>query len=168
MSDIPVTVVMPSGGSGTVKVPDDVEVKELIPELATTLELPTTGPDGRPMGYRLDSKALGRELKEDETLASAGVPASDRLMLTADITAGGTMTVGESPRSRRLKADYQLMQELAARRDMITIRSICARPNLPAERYIVSFTCKSIVDVDRQGNPKFGNHHQVEDTKSTR
>ena len=88
MSDVPVTVVMPSGGSRTAEVPDDVEVKELIPELATKLDLPTTGPDGRPMGYRLDSKALGRELKDDETLAAAGVPMDDRLIMTADVTAG--------------------------------------------------------------------------------
>jgi hypothetical protein len=88
MPDIPVTVVLPSGGSRTAEVPNDVEVKELIPELATTLELPTTGPDGRPMGYRLDSKALGRELKDDETLSAAGVPADDRLIMTADVTAG--------------------------------------------------------------------------------
>jgi hypothetical protein len=88
MSDIPVTMVMPSGGSRDAEVPDDVEVKDLIPELATSLELPTTGPDGRPMGYRLDSKALGRELKDDETLMAAGVPVDDRLVMTADVTAG--------------------------------------------------------------------------------
>ena len=63
-------------------------IKELLPELATTLELPTVGPDGRPISYRLDSKALGRELKEDETLTSAAIPDNDRLMITADITAG--------------------------------------------------------------------------------
>lgn len=67
MSDLPVTVVLPSGGSRTAEIPDDVVVKELLPELTTSLELPITGPDGRPMSYRLDSKALGRELKEDET-----------------------------------------------------------------------------------------------------
>jgi len=88
MSDIPVTMVLPSGGSRDAEVPDDVEVKDLIPELATSLELPTTGPDGRPMGYRLDSKALGRELKDDETLMAAGVPIDDRLVMTADVTAG--------------------------------------------------------------------------------
>lgn len=88
MPEVPVTVVLPSGGSRSAEVPDDVQVKELIPELATTLELPTTGPDGRPMGYRLDSKALGRELKDDETLSAAGVPAEDRLIMTADVTAG--------------------------------------------------------------------------------
>jgi len=88
MTDKPVTLVLPSGGSRTAEVPDDVEVKALIPELATSLELPTTGPDGRPINYRLDSKALGRELGEDETLSSAKVPQDDRLIITADITAG--------------------------------------------------------------------------------
>ena len=88
MSDISVTLVLPSGGSRTAEVPDDVVVKELIPELTTSLELPTTGPDGRPMSYRIDSKALGRELKEEETLSQAGIPKDDRLMMTADVTAG--------------------------------------------------------------------------------
>lgn len=88
MSDIPVNIVLPSGGTRSAEVPDDVQVKDLLPELTTTLELPTTGPDGRPMSYRIDSKALGRELQEDETLGEANVPAEDRLMLTADVTAG--------------------------------------------------------------------------------
>ncbi len=83
-----VNVVLPSGGTRTAQLPSDVPVKDLIPELSTKLELPTTGPDGRPMSYRLDSKALGRQLREDETLAGAGVPEGDRLMMTADVTAG--------------------------------------------------------------------------------
>ncbi len=88
MSDLNVTLVLPSGGSRVAEIPDDIAVKELIPELATSLELPTTGPDGRPINYRLDSKALGRELQEDETLQQANIPVDDRLMVTADITAG--------------------------------------------------------------------------------
>jgi hypothetical protein len=88
MSDTPVTIVLPSGGSRNAEVPNDVPVKELLPELTTSLELPITGPDGRPVSYRLDSKALGRELKEEETLTVAGVPEGDRLMMTADVTAG--------------------------------------------------------------------------------
>jgi len=88
MADKNVTLVLPSGGTRNAEVPDDVIVKELVPELATTLELPTVGPDGRPVSYRLDSKALGRERQDDETLSSARVPADDRLMITADITAG--------------------------------------------------------------------------------
>lgn len=88
MADTPVTLVLPAGGTRTAEVPNDVPVKELIPELATSLTLPTTGPDGRPISYRLDSKALGRELQETETLEGAGVPQDDRLIITADITAG--------------------------------------------------------------------------------
>ena len=88
MSDTSVTIILPSGGSRNAEVPNDVPVKELLPELTTSLELPVTGPDGRPVSYRLDSKALGRELKEVETLAQAGVPTGDRLMMTADVTAG--------------------------------------------------------------------------------
>ena len=88
MSDTPVTIILPSGGSRNAEVPNDVPVKELLPELTTSLELPITGPDGRPVSYRLDSKALGRELKEVETLMQAGVPEGDRLMMTADVTAG--------------------------------------------------------------------------------
>ena len=88
MADVPVTVVLPSGGARSAEVPNDVVVKELIPELTTSLQLPTTGPDGRPMSYRIDSKALGRELQEEETLSSASVPTGDRLILTADVTAG--------------------------------------------------------------------------------
>jgi hypothetical protein len=81
-------MVLPSGGSRSAEVPNDVPVRDLIPELTTSLELPTTGPDGRPMSYRIDSKALGRELQEEETLISAQVPEGDRLILTADVTAG--------------------------------------------------------------------------------
>src|SRR5512135_1581305 len=108
MPDLNLTIVLPSGGARTADVPDDVPVKELMPEFTNLLELPTVGPDGRPMTYRLDSKALGRELKEEETLSAAGVPERDRLMLTADITAGaeagtGTNVVAESPRMRRLR-----------------------------------------------------------------
>ena len=88
MADIPVTLVLPSGGTRTAEVPDDVAIRELMAELVSLLELPTTGPDGRPMSYRLDSKALGRELQEDETLVDAEVPEEDRLMITADVTAG--------------------------------------------------------------------------------
>jgi len=163
MPDLNVTIVLPSGGARAAEVPDDVAVRDLLTEFTSLLQLPTVGPDGRPMAYRIDSKALGRELKDDETLAAAGIPNDDRLMLTADITAGaGPMSVAESPRMRRLRGDYELMQELVARSDLISFKAISPRPNLPPERYIITFKCKSIIDVDRQGNPKYGNNHQVE------
>lgn len=164
MSDVNVSIILPSGGTRNAEIPNDVPIHDLMAELTSMLELPTVGPDGRPMGYRLDSKALGRELKEDETLASADIPENDRLMLTADITAGAgvTVDVSQSPRMRRLRADSELMRELASRSDLISYRAESARPSLPPERYIVTFKCKSIIGVDRQGNPKYGEHHQVE------
>ena len=163
MSDINVTIIMPSGGTRNAEIPNDVPVHDLMTELAGLLQLPTVGPDGRPMGYRLDSKALGRELKDDETLADAGIPEDDRLMLTADITAGaGSADVNQSPRLRRLRADHELMRELASRSDLISFRAESPRPTLPPERYIVTFKCKSIIGIDRQGNPQYGEHHQVE------
>ena len=161
MPDLNITFVLPSGGARIAEVPDDVAVRDLLTELISMLKLPTIGPDGRPMSYRMDSKALGRELKEDETLAEANIPDGDRLMLTADITAGA-MAVGETPRMRRLRGDYELMRELASRSDLISFTSSSPHANLPPERYIVTFKCKSIIAVDRLGNPKYGEHHQVE------
>ncbi len=162
MPDLNVTFILPSGGARTAEVPDDVPVHDLLTELTSMLELPVVGPDGRPMAYRMDSKALGRELKDAETLAAASIPNNDRLMLTADITAGAGSSVAETPRMRRLRGDYELMRELAARSDLISFKASSTNPNLPPERYIVTFKCKSIINVDRQGNPKFGEHHQVE------
>jgi ubiquitin-protein ligase len=161
MPDLPVSIVLPSGGSRTAEVPDDVPVRDLLAELVSLLELPTIGPDGRPMGYRLDSKALGRELREDETLKGAGVVPEDRLILTADITAGG-ISLDQSPRMRRLKADYELMRELAARSPFISFEAKSSTPGTPPERYIVTFNCRSIIGVERNGEPKYGEHHQVE------
>lgn len=163
MPELNVTLVLPSGGARNAEIPDDVGVRDLLEELTSLLQLPTVGPDGRPMAYRLDSKALGRELKEDETLSGAGIPENDHLMITADITAGaGGPAVAGTPRMRRLRADHELMQELASRSNLIFFKASSIRPNLPPERYIVTFMCKSIVGVDRQGKPKYSNHHEVE------
>ena len=183
--DLTVTIVLPSGGARTAEVPDDVAVRDLLSELTSLLKLPTLGPDGRPMSYRVDSKALGRELREDETLAQAGVPADDRLILTADITAGSTSVedgpstqpapraseglsaspstaLRTSPRLRRLRGDHERMAEMAARSDLIRFVAHPERPGWPPERYLVTFSCKGIVGVDRRGRPKFGLDHQVE------
>jgi ubiquitin-protein ligase len=162
MADLTVTIVLPSGGARSAEMPDDVPVSDLLAELTSLLKLPTVGPDGRPMGYRVDSKALGRELAEDETLASAKIPKGDRLILTADITAGGT-ALQESPRIRRLQADYELMRELVARSSLIRFETPGVHiESLPPERYIVTYKCKGIVGIDKRGEPKFASLHQVQ------
>jgi ubiquitin-protein ligase len=161
MAEILVTIVLPNGGARQAEMPDDILIRDLLPELTSLLQLPTVGPDGRPMGYRLDSKALGRELGEEETLAKAKIPANDRLILTADITAGAIST-DQSPRMRRLWADYQLMQDLAARSDLIEFTAQAVRAGLPPETYLVTYHCQGIYSVDRQGRPKLGDRHQLE------
>lgn len=164
MADLSVTIILPAGGARTAEVPDDVPVRELLPELVSVLELPTSGPDGRPVGYRIDSKALGRELREAETLAEAGVPPSDRLMVTADVTAGAApkrTLVNASPRFRRLKADYEKLMELKAQSDLIDFEVVDVKPGFPPEKYIVTFKCKSITGIDLLGRPQFGDRHQV-------
>ena len=161
MPDLEVTIVLPNGSARVAEIPEEVAIRDIVPELVSLLQLPTVGPDGRPMGYRLDSKALGRELGEEESLASANVPEGDRLILTADITAGAT-SVNQSPRMRRLRADYSLMQELAARSDLIQFKAKSVRRGLPPERYIVTYKCKGIASVNKDGIPKYGSRHQVE------
>ena len=161
MAEILVTIVLPNGGARQAEMPDDILIRDLLPELTSLLQLPTVGPDGRPMGYRLDSKALGRELGEEETLAKAKIPDNDRLILTADITAGA-MATDQSPRMRRLWADHQLMQELVARSDLIEFTAQSVRRGLPPETYLVTYHCKGIYSVDRQGRPKIGDRHQLE------
>ncbi len=161
MADIAVTIVLPNGSARRADIPDDVPVRDLIAELASLLELPTVGPDGRPMGYRVDSKALGRELLESETLSTASIPSEDRLMITTDITAGA-ISINSNPRLRRLRKDYELIQEVAARSDLIQIKAKSERKGLPPERYLITYKCKGIIGIDRKGNPKIGEKHQVE------
>ena len=90
MADTKVSIQLPNGEMKNVLLPEDVPVAELLPELVTTLGIPVVGPDGRPMNYRLDSKALGRALSDEETLAEAALPEDDRLVLSPVVVAGGT------------------------------------------------------------------------------
>ena len=88
MPNTNVIIQLPSGETKNVSLPNDVSVQELMPELVTTLSVPVTGPDGRPISYRMDSKSLGRSLQEEETLKEAVVPEGDRLILSPVVVAG--------------------------------------------------------------------------------
>ena len=68
-----------SGGSvHATEVPPDVPVEELLPALITKLNMPSVGPDGRLIEYRLYHQE--RPLRRGQTLDSAGV--LDDAMLT--------------------------------------------------------------------------------------
>jgi hypothetical protein len=69
-------------------VPEDARSIRLIAKLIELLGLPLTGPDGQPLSYKFHHRSSGRQLRDDETLAEAGVRDGDTLRLVAEITAG--------------------------------------------------------------------------------
>jgi hypothetical protein len=69
-------------------VPDDAPALQLIAHLVGVLGLPLTGPDSLPLAYKFHHRASGRQLRDDDTLAAAGVREGDTLRLVAEITAG--------------------------------------------------------------------------------
>lgn len=89
MSKITVTIMNQTGNKRTeVIVPDDREIRAIVKKLIEGMKLPATGPDGQPISYKLHHKASGKQLKEDQTLAQAGVKEGDLLRLQPEITAG--------------------------------------------------------------------------------
>lgn len=89
MATIDVTITDAIGSrEQEASVPDDAPVIRLIARLVELMELPISGPDGQPLSYKFHHKAGGRQLRDDETLATAGVANGDTLRLIAEITAG--------------------------------------------------------------------------------
>ena len=54
------------------KISPTVEVKKIIPNIITKMQLPVTAPDGTPMSYSLDHKEGGKRLQEGQTLPGGG------------------------------------------------------------------------------------------------
>ena len=89
MASIDVTVIDVTGSREQVaSLPDDAPVRRIIAKLVELMALPTHGPDGAPLSYRFHHKASGRQLSDEETLASAGVHQGDVLRLQPEIVAG--------------------------------------------------------------------------------
>lgn len=89
MASIKVVVVDQTGSKKTpVELPDDVQMKRLIPALVTKMSLPVTNASGEPISYKFDHIRTGKRLKDDDTLASIGAQADDRLKLIPEPTAG--------------------------------------------------------------------------------
>lgn len=71
-------------------VPADAPAVRIIARLVQLMQLPMSGPDGQPLAYKFHHRASGRQLREDETLAAAGVASGDVLRLVPEITAGAS------------------------------------------------------------------------------
>jgi uncharacterized ubiquitin-like protein YukD len=69
-------------------VPSDAPAIRVIAKLIELMELPLIGPDGQPLSYKFHHRGSGRQLRDDDTLAEAGVADGDTLRLVAEITAG--------------------------------------------------------------------------------
>lgn len=69
-------------------VPDDAPSVRIIARLVEVLNLPLVAPDGQPMSYRFHHQQSSRQLRDEQSLAEAGVSAGDTLRLVPEITAG--------------------------------------------------------------------------------
>lgn len=88
MASIKVIVYDPTGSKKTpVELPGDVPMRRLIPALVSKMGLPTSQ-GANPITYRLDHRASGKRLGDDESLADAGVNNDDIMSLFPEVTAG--------------------------------------------------------------------------------
>ena len=97
MGNIIVKIILPTGTTSDVELPDDVPIVEWTPELVTALALPTLAADGQPMSYVINSKELGRQLHHDETLAATAVTTTPQSFSANDGRFQQMMDVGLIP-----------------------------------------------------------------------
>jgi hypothetical protein len=89
MSTLNVTISDATGSKEqAATVPGDAPAIRVIAKLIELMQLPLTGPDGQPLSYKFHHRGSGRQLRDDDTLAQAGVVDGDTLRLVAEITAG--------------------------------------------------------------------------------
>ena len=93
MSHITVGVINPAETEKvTVKIPDDVEMEQLVPALVSSMGMPIFSTVGDALVYHLSRReedgSLTR-LNKKETLADAGVESGNVLQLTVEMVAGG-------------------------------------------------------------------------------
>ncbi len=89
MSNISIEVWDATGNKKqTVELPSDAAVNRVIAVLVEKMNLPRNSPDGQMMSYKFQHRASGRQLLDEQTLASAGVSEGDILRLQPEITAG--------------------------------------------------------------------------------
>lgn len=72
-----------------VDMPDDAPVSRILAVLIEKMSFPRNGPDGQVLSYKFHHKASGKQLLDEQTLASVGVKNGDILRLQPEITAGG-------------------------------------------------------------------------------
>lgn len=67
----------------------------------------------------------------------------------------------EDPRTRRLRSEYEQLLELKARSGLIDFEHFLVMPDVPPERYVVTFTCHGIASIDNNYQPRYSDEHKV-------
>lgn len=89
MSNLTLTITDATGSkTQQASVPGDAQVVRVLARVINALGLPIQGPDGLPLSYKFHHRQSGRQLREDDTLLTAGVADGDTLRIVAEITAG--------------------------------------------------------------------------------
>lgn len=89
MADLDVYVTDAAGTHRQeVTLPDDAPLNRIVAALVDRLGLPLQAPDGMPMSYKFHHLQTSRQLRDDMTMAEAGVVHGDTLRLVPQITAG--------------------------------------------------------------------------------
>ena len=105
MSNITIEVWDATGNKKQlVELPADAPVNRVIAVLVEKMNLPRYSPDNQLMSYKFQHRASGRQLLDEETLASAGVQHGDIVRLQPEITAGSYVYC---PRARMMKRNAQ-------------------------------------------------------------
>lgn len=71
-----------------VELPDDVEIRRLLPAVLGELALPTMSNDGNIISYGISNKRTGQEYGESDVLSSSSTKEGDTLLLTSTFVAG--------------------------------------------------------------------------------
>lgn len=69
------------------EVPDNVEVKSMLPMILEQLQMPESD-GGGPLSYKVIHKESSQQLQDSVTLRDAGVVDGDTLRVVTEITAG--------------------------------------------------------------------------------
>ena len=72
------------------QMPDDAPIQRILAVLLEKMNFQQYAPDGQPLSYKFHHRASGKQLLDEQTLASAGVKDGDVLRLQPEITAGRT------------------------------------------------------------------------------
>lgn len=89
MADLDVFVTDAAGTHRQeVTLPDDAPLNRIVAALVDRMGLPLQAPDGMPMSYKFHHMQTSRQLRDDMTMAEAGVAPGDTLRLVPQITAG--------------------------------------------------------------------------------